>query len=216
MILGFKEFFDTKKYKPTYFKDKILLNVKSSSKMFFFDGKVGKNIEITRDAGESITYNVYSPGKPTTQFVMRPKLHTIREDKHDRWKAGMTIQMVYRGANYKIKSWFNKDIPELSVCKSVQKIEIKWNDEAKTDVDKLFHSMGMNHRDVEVFIDDNLYFSARFIGGYAGNTFHGATHWSQIECPLFHNDGFENLFDFFEWFNEDFKGKIIHFTDLRY
>lgn len=30
------------------------------------------------------------------------------------------------------------------------------------------------------------------------------------------NDGFSNLVEFWLWFNEDFKGKIIHWTDLRY
>ena len=30
------------------------------------------------------------------------------------------------------------------------------------------------------------------------------------------NDGFKNVRQFFEWFNKDFKGKIIHFTDLKY
>jgi hypothetical protein len=30
------------------------------------------------------------------------------------------------------------------------------------------------------------------------------------------NDGFETVEHFFRWFNEDFSGKIIHWTDLRY
>lgn len=30
------------------------------------------------------------------------------------------------------------------------------------------------------------------------------------------NDGFESINDFFKWFNEDYKGKIIHWTDLKY
>ena len=30
------------------------------------------------------------------------------------------------------------------------------------------------------------------------------------------NDGFDSVDDFFEWFNEDFTGKIIHWTDLKY
>lgn len=30
------------------------------------------------------------------------------------------------------------------------------------------------------------------------------------------NDGFEGINDFFNWFNVDFQGQIIHFTDLRY
>jgi len=30
------------------------------------------------------------------------------------------------------------------------------------------------------------------------------------------NDGFDSAADFLAWFNTDFEGKIIHFTDLRY
>lgn len=30
------------------------------------------------------------------------------------------------------------------------------------------------------------------------------------------NDGFDTIEDFFAYFNQDFKGKIIHWTDLRY
>lgn len=30
------------------------------------------------------------------------------------------------------------------------------------------------------------------------------------------NDGFDSLVDFFSWFNEDFTGKIIHWTSLKY
>ena len=30
------------------------------------------------------------------------------------------------------------------------------------------------------------------------------------------NDGFESVEDFFAYFNKDFKGKIIHWTDLQY
>jgi len=33
---------------------------------------------------------------------------------------------------------------------------------------------------------------------------------------LAQNDGFETIDQFFRWFKADFKGKIIHWTDLRY
>jgi hypothetical protein len=38
---------------------------------------------------------------------------------------------------------------------------------------------------------------------------------SQIK-ELAQNDGFDTVEAFFEYFNEDFKGKIIHWTDLKY
>jgi hypothetical protein len=30
------------------------------------------------------------------------------------------------------------------------------------------------------------------------------------------NDGFEGVNDFFRWFDKDFQGRIIHWTDLKY
>jgi len=35
-------------------------------------------------------------------------------------------------------------------------------------------------------------------------------------CQLAKNDGFDSMADFFEYFNEDFYGSIIHWTDFRY
>jgi ribonuclease HIII len=33
---------------------------------------------------------------------------------------------------------------------------------------------------------------------------------------LAQNDGFNTIYDFFAYFNEDFTGKLIHWTDLKY
>ena len=33
---------------------------------------------------------------------------------------------------------------------------------------------------------------------------------------LAYNDGFNSIEEFFKWFNKDFKGRIIHWTDMRY
>lgn len=38
---------------------------------------------------------------------------------------------------------------------------------------------------------------------------------SEVET-LARNDGFDSFVDFFNWFNQDFEGKIIHWTDFRY
>jgi len=109
------------------------------------------------------------------QFVEKinngTKIHTIREDKHDRWKVGREIQMAtgVRSRNY---NQFNHGI-----CWAIQTIEIT-------------HLPGR----VEVLVD------GRFIGG------------SELD-ELARNDGFKGRFEFFEWFNSDFKGKIIHWTE---
>lgn len=71
-------------------------------------------------------------------------------------------------------------------CKGVQEIEFKWRKTA-------------TGRCVNVFID-------------------GKDVTTNIELidNLAVNDGFDNRKDFFEWFKDDFKGQIIHWTNLKY
>ena len=78
-------------------------------------------------------------------------------------------------------------------CVSVQKIVIKHN--KKTD----FPQIG-------VWIDDEIKFSRD------GILFNGIDFMNRLA----RNDGFKNYNEFFEWFNTDFEGKIIHWTNLRY
>lgn len=79
---------------PTYFREKILLPTKP---------------------------RILAYGAAETWY---PKIHTMRSDPHNRWKAGRSIQMVYRGPNYSIQDHFNKGIPELEKCVSTQKVKI--------------------------------------------------------------------------------------------
>ena len=72
------------------------------------------------------------------------------------------------------------------VCVSTQEIYIKW-------CSRHGHWMG----DTLTFVD-------------------GTAVKSDIIEQIAINDGFESVQDFFAWFSEDFSGKIIHFTDLRY
>jgi len=108
-----------------------------------------------------------------------PKIHTIRTGT--RWKAGTKIHMAY-GVRTKHYEQFNKYIPELEECISVQNIEMK------LDPGCLL---------VTVCVD------GRFLG------------LGEIE-KLAINDGFDDINDFFEWFNGDFTGQIIHWTNFRY
>lgn len=64
---------------------------------------------------------------PELRKIYIPKIHTIRAGH--RWKAGNSIQMAtgVRTSNY---NQFNKGIPELSVCKSVQNVAIVYKDNA--------------------------------------------------------------------------------------
>ena len=45
--------------------------------------------------------------------------------------------------------------------------------------------------------------------------FYWKADWD-ILCRLSINDGFNSFTAFCKWFNKDFKGKIIHWTDLKY
>lgn len=120
-----------------------------------------------------------------------PKLHTIREDPYNRWKAGMDIHMVI---NNRTKDRF-QFAPVLK-CVSVQEIEIKYLQEIQkyytwTDV-----WSGGNRR-ICVYIDGNMADSDTIIN-------------------LAINDGFPSIEAFFQYFNDDFKGKLVHWVDLKY
>lgn len=73
-------------------------------------------------------------------------------------------------------------------CKSVQKIEIEYTNFSKDPI----------------IVIDGTHFYNEKIG-----IDHGVKQLAQ-------NDGFDSVDDFFEWFNTDFTGKIIHWTDLKY
>jgi len=117
------------------------------------------------------------------------KIHTMREDPHNRWKPGMSIQMVYRGPKYSILDHFNKGIPELEKCVSVQQIKIQWI--TFTVAEKSFQA-------IDITIDG------------------GKSLRSDQIMILAANDGFNSVEDFMRWFNKDWEGKIIHWTDFRY
>lgn len=109
------------------------------------------------------------------------KKHTIREDKHDRWKQGRMIQFAY-GVRTKQFEKF-AEMP----CLGIQKIEIKHN------VPRFNGNPGLM-----VYVD-----------GFALPD-------SQV-YELSKNDGFDDIVDFLAWFNKDFEGKIIHWTNhIRY
>jgi hypothetical protein len=117
-----------------------------------------------------------------------PKLHTFREDKKDRWKPGTKIDFFI---NCRQKNMF-RFAPVLPVV-STQKVEIKW----------IPLTRPLGERRPWVRIDGkNIFTIDHFI--------------TEEMTQLALNDGFDNVEDFFAYFNEDFTGKIIHWTDLRY
>jgi hypothetical protein len=131
------------------------------------------------------------------QFVDRildgTKIHTIREDKHGKWKSGNWINFA-TGVRTPYYDQF-----KFGVCFNVQDISIFWgNQEPRKPA--VFLS-NINKLPVDEIL--NIF----FISGECGK--------DQME-QLAKNDGFDSVDDFFEWFNTDFEGKIIHWTDFKY
>lgn len=58
-----------------------------------------------------------------------------------------------------------------------------------------------------IYIDNELVYSSLSHYGY----------WSEAQLLEFvQNDGFDTIEDFFNWFDSNFEGQIIHWTDLIY
>jgi hypothetical protein len=120
-----------------------------------------------------------------------PKLHTVREDCKNKWKVLNKIHFVI---NNRTKNRF-QFAPILQV-KSIQIFEIKY----QVLIGKTIAS---------VFIDEVLQGEVILI-----NCIIKTSSFTVDNIAL--NDGFKSTNDFLEWFSEDFKGKMIHWTDLRY
>ena len=124
----------------------------------------------------------------TELIVKRDKIHTIREDPTNRWKAGNKIHFA-TGVRTKHYNQF-----AAGKCHSVQYITILWED-----------------RPV-VYIGDS---EDSIMPFYFKND--DVTYGAGQMLALVKNDGFASLKDFFEWFSKDiWAWKIIHWTDLKY
>lgn len=117
-----------------------------------------------------------------------PKLHTIRRDTENRWKAGNDIHFVI---NNRTKDRFQ--FAPVVKCVNVQSIEI-------------LHTLG--HALVKI---DGEFFGEIYHYGFTD--IHEYTNDLEV---LAINDGFPSIEAFFQYFNEDFKGKLIHWTGLKY
>lgn len=132
-------------------------------------------------------YEIYSKshmnkfGTEMSEYVgvfIDPKIHTIRADNKDRWKAGNNIHSVINNRT-KNRFQFAPVVP----CVSAQKI-------------KITYLMGCGDYP-SVKIDGHI------------------LKYNKIE-QLAKNDGFDSVEDFFAWFDWDFEGKIIHWTNFKY
>lgn len=118
----------------------------------------------------------------------RAKIHTIREDKANRWKPEIMIDFFINSR----KPDMFRFAPKIPVV-SIQTFEIKYFGNSAT-----------------VLIDGKWYGDAFFDG------FMSLDGYNIDLENLAINDGFESLEDFLKYFNKDFKGKIIHWTNFKY
>ena len=175
--------FSTKiKGKPTFFAERIIEGSKYPTsmyrnKMYMEFQKLQHDFEKRSNIGLG---------------AIKPKFHTIRDDKKNRWKKGNKIHPVIYNRS-KDRYQF---LPRLS-CTRVQEIEIKWF--------TIPLGLGASYV-VEVVIDGVIY--GRSPIEDVNN------HKSLTE--LANNDGFDMAEDFFKWFKEDYTGKIIHWSNKKY
>ena len=169
--------------KPTYFVEKIHKSFRI--KEVNLKAAIDPTIHYTKD------YNFVAKDK------LAAKIHTIREDKNDRWKPGTMIDFFI---NTRTKDMF-RFAPRIPVV-SVQKFEIKW---------------GLCKTIATIFIDDVDY--ATFKNYNDGFGYRDLYYPNSIPARGFSfigNDGFDSKEDFLTYFNQDFTGKIIHWTDKKY
>lgn len=125
----------------------------------------------------------------TAGLSFTPKIHTIREDKKNLWKNGM---MIHFFINARQPNMF-QFAPSINLV-SMQDIEIKYVS---------IYDSGGRFAKPFVKIDGVIIYDV------AGNG-------SDEMLKLARNDGFNGIHEFFSYFNKDFKGKILHWTDFKY
>jgi len=137
-------------------------------------------------------YKKLFPWNKPTEFdrkiINGHKKHTIRVDEHDRWRTGRRINHCHGVRTKCFDNFYNND------CTGTQTIKI---------IDR---NNGLKQH-FSVYIDGRFFYNT---------TMRNDSDRALKMLELVHNDGFDCLADFFGWFNTDFTGKLIHWTDLRY
>ncbi len=181
MTLGFSQVINKK---PNGFVEKILVGLYKNQII-----PISKLCELCREPNHPMPVEYYFIDSARAIIDgVKPKLHTIRIDEHDRWKAGNDIHFVINNRTPK-----RFQFAPVIKCKSVQKIEIKHI--------PLTRPLGV--KKPVVWIDGKLFYDLAEIN-------------IDSMKRLANNDGFDSVDDFFAYFNKDFTGKLIHWTDLKY
>lgn len=181
MVLGFKEYFDKEKKKPTWFREKILASAQWYRMKLTVNGEDHYYYYV-----DFKTYNEEHRSNLTPQFV--PKIHTIRQGH--RWKAGDLMHMAY-GVRTKNYQQFNKGIDALQRVVSVQDIRIPKDDMKGSGTTyvipvyidgKLFPHRRVNELAINDGFDDDgfgsaaIYFDNWFVDGIDGQII----HWTNL------------------------------------
>lgn len=117
-----------------------------------------------------------------------PKFHTIR--RGNKYKAGDIVSPISVDQNGNEFQF----APEMEII-SIQDISIRYEKMASGEWVHIVIG-GINGMDLPYFFTEDY-------------------NNSRLEAFI-KNDGFESPEQFFKYFNEDFEGQILHFTDLRY
>lgn len=138
-----------------------------------------------------VSYKQKFPWKEPTNFKEKilagTKIHTIREDRSNRWHQGLTMQHCY------YKGGMSPDFFFESEYKWQQPIMIFWKEGVK---------------------EENGY---HFRSGLVPTVMISGTIASKETIEqLARNDGFDSGLMFLKYFNKDFSGKILHWTNLKY
>lgn len=180
--------------KPTYFIERIWEGLMRN--VFEDDTEYQQYLRIHRMRFRKY-WDWFPDGHPRLE---NPKVHTFREDKNDRWKEGNKIDFFI---NCRQKDMF-RFAPVLPVVRT-QKVEITWKENEFS-----FKYLGLEFDRSCIIKIDNRFFGDVYLSD-------GKVLTSSYNLPeLAMNDGFDTLEDFLTYFNEDFNGKIIHWTDLKY
>lgn len=125
------------------------------------------------------------------------KIHTIREDAKNRWDSAKTIHFA---TGVRTKNYDNF------------KTEKRMSIQPVTIINRPYQMRGViiHHNkcpNKEILLDRMQYFGKE------------QKNQKEIDDWLLkfaNNDGFDSLEEFFQWFNKDFSGKIIHWTSHFY
>ncbi|WP_419033418.1 hypothetical protein [Dysgonomonas gadei] len=175
MILSYKQKFPWEA--PTYFKEQI------RNKVFDYPFSIISQYDNDGNRLPDI-------------YIENRKIHTIRDDIHNRWKPGMMIQHAYGVRTTKYECFATGQCIHTQILR-IEKVS--WRD-VITDTRQIEAIDKMPGKDPDIF---QLYVDDRLLNGTEINL-------------LARNDGFSSTLDFFRWFKESGVKKIIHFTDFRY